>query len=77
MNAKLISPVGIASAAAQYDPALLLALRGASPEPRRRVPWPRAETGAALLLVAAVVLAPAWSNAPWGATSASCATAAV
>lgn len=52
----------LAAAAALQDPSLLTRL-GA--EQRRR---PGSETGGALLLVAAVALALAWSNSPWAAS---------
>jgi Na+/H+ antiporter NhaA len=67
------SPERFAAAAAVQDPNLLLqygAARLHEERPSRR-PFPsviRGERGAALLLVAAVVLALLWSNSPWHAT---------
>jgi Na+/H+ antiporter NhaA len=63
---------GFAAAAAQYDPSLLSATQALPATPPRRtrirVPLRRAlagDSGAALLLVAAVAIALLWSNSPW------------
>src|ERR1700754_3557849 len=60
-------PERFAAAAALQDPSLLMRLPG-DPEPRRELPRPSRETAAALLLVAAVIVALAWSNSPWRET---------
>lgn len=59
-----MSPERFAAAAAVYDPSLLMRLQAEPAKPRRTLP--RGETGGAVLLAAAVVLALLWSNSPWG-----------
>jgi Na+/H+ antiporter NhaA len=73
-------PVRLAAATAVYDPGALLALQAArrrgerTDAPCRRGGPPRVrrmlsgESGAALLLVAAVAIALLWSNSPWRGT---------
>jgi Na+/H+ antiporter NhaA len=72
------SPERLAAAAAVQDPSLLMQLQATQEHgerPRRRrsaIPAAmRGETGGALLLVAATILALAWSNSPWQASYAS------
>ena len=69
------SPERLAAAAALQDPSLLMQLQATQEHgerpPRRRRAIPaaiRGETGGALLLVAAIVLALVWSNSPWQAS---------
>jgi Na+/H+ antiporter NhaA len=66
------APERFAAAAALQDPSLLMQARAARPPRKPRVGRERrrvdGETRAALLLVAAVALALAWSNSPWHAS---------